>query len=84
MRKEEVRTREMPPDLAEKVRAALEAVRDQKRRFIKCPHCMHNTIAVFEDTRGHVQTKCPRCGRECIVDTVSMHRSVGHKIELKY
>lgn len=37
-------------------------------------YCGHNSIAVFEDTRGHVQAKCKACGRETVFDVLSMRR----------
>ena len=29
---------------------------------------------VFEDTRGHVQTKCKACGRETVFNVLEMRR----------
>ena len=46
------------PELMMKVRRARADVASQKQRKIRCPYCHHNTIVVFEDTRGHVQSKC--------------------------
>lgn len=40
----------------------------------KCPYCKHNSIIVFEDTRGHVQAKCKVCGRETVFDVLSMRK----------
>ena len=42
--------------------------------MMKCPYCGHNSIAVFEDTKGHVQAKCKACGRETVFDVLSMRR----------
>ena len=35
-------------------------------RSLRCPYCNHRSILVFEDSAGHVQTKCTKCGRESI------------------
>lgn len=66
-----------PPPSAEimlKVRRARAAVAAQKQRKIRCPYCHHNSIIVFEDTRGHVQSKCKLCGNETVFDVLSMRR----------
>mgnify|MGYP006993152702 CR=1 FL=1 len=61
-------------EMALKIRRARNAVASQKPRTIRCPYCLHNSIIVFEDTRGHVQTKCKLCGKETIFDVLSMRR----------
>ena len=40
----------------------------------ECPYCNSKSIRVFEDTRGHVQTKCKVCGKETVFDVLSMRR----------
>ena len=62
------------PELMMKVRRPRAAVASQKQRKIRCPYCHHNTIVVFEDTRGHVQSKCKLCGTETVFDVLSMRR----------
>lgn len=62
------------PELMMKVRRARAAVASQKQRKIRCPYFHHNTIVVFEDTRGHVQSKCKLCGNETVFDVLSMRR----------
>lgn len=57
------------------VLSAVKAVASQKQRVIRCPYCRHSAIIVFEDTRGHVQTKCNHCRREVVLDVLSMRRS---------
>lgn len=71
-----VKTKEVKPseEMVLKIRRAREAIMNQKQRTIKCPYCQHNTIVVFADTRGHVQTKCKRCGHETVFDVLSMRR----------
>ena len=58
------RIRDIKPseEMILKIRRARNAIANQKHRMVKCPYCLHNTIIVFEDTRGHVQAKCNRCG----------------------
>ncbi len=57
-----------------KIQHARDAIAGQRQRAIKCPYCCRNSIIVFEDTRGHVQTKCKACGRETVFDVLSMRR----------
>ncbi len=59
------------PELMMNVRRARAAVASQKQRKIRCPYCHHNSIVVFEDTRGHVQSKCKRCGNETVFDVLT-------------
>ncbi len=61
-------------DMVVKIRRARTAIASQKPRTIKCPYCRHNSIIVFEDTRGHVQAKCKICGKETVFDVLSMRR----------
>lgn len=37
-------------------------------------YCQHNAIAVYEDTRGHVESKCKKCGRITVFDVLNMRR----------
>lgn len=62
MKKASIRVQEPAPELIEKIRRARVAISQQKPRYLKCPYCQHNAIAVYEDTRGHVETKCKKCG----------------------
>ena len=65
----------MPPDeLQRKIAKAREAIANQKPRVLKCPYCKHNSIIVYGDTRGHVQSKCSKCGRTTVFDVLSMRR----------
>ncbi len=69
-----VQTYEPSAEMQMKIRRAREAIANQSRRTVKCPYCRHNAIVVFEDTQGHVQTKCKSCGREVVLDVLSMRR----------
>ncbi len=69
-----IRVTEPSLEMQEKIKRARRAIVSQKTRMVKCPYCQHNAIAVFEDTRGHVQAKCKRCGRETVFDVLSMRR----------
>ena len=72
--KRNIRVNEPSAEMQKKIRMARMAISTQKVRIVKCPYCQHNTIAVFEDTRGHVQAKCKQCGRETVFDVLSMRR----------
>ena len=72
--KKNIRVSEPSDEMREKIQKARHAIASQKMRMVKCPYCKHNSIAVFEDTRGHVQAKCKACGRETVFDVLSMRR----------
>lgn len=57
-----------------KIIRAKDAIASQRPRIVRCPYCRHNSIIVFEDTRGHVQTKCKACGRETVFNVLEMRR----------
>lgn len=63
------------PELIEKMRRACTAIADQKPRELKCPYCKHRIAMIFPDTRGHLETKCEKCGRIIVFDLVNMRRS---------
>ena len=69
-----IRMTEPSAEMLVKIRMARNAIASQKPRMVKCPYCKHNSIIVFEDTRGHVQAKCKACGRETVFDVHSMRR----------
>ena len=69
-----IRVSEPSLEMQQKIQRARRAISSQKMRMVQCPYCKHNAIAVFEDTRGHVQTKCKRCGRETVFDVLNMRR----------
>ena len=69
-----IRITEPSAEMLVKIRMARNAIASQKPRMVKCPYCKHNSIIVFEDTRGHVQAKCKACGRETVFDVLSMRR----------
>lgn len=76
--KKNIRISEPSEEMMEKIRKARHAIANQKTRMVKCPFCGHNSIAVFEDTRGHVQAKCKLCGRETVFDVLSIRSNGGH------
>lgn len=69
-----VRVTEPSSEMLVKIKRARHAIANQKKRMVQCPYCKHNSIAVFEDTRGHVQAKCKQCGRETVFDVLNMRR----------
>ncbi len=62
------------PEVMAKVIRARKAIASQQRRIIKCPYCKRNAIVVFQDARGHIQTKCKHCGQEVVFDVLNMRR----------
>ena len=70
----DIRITEPSAEMQYKIVNARKAIATQKQRYIKCPYCQHNAIAVYEDTRGHVETKCKKCGRVTVFDVVNMRR----------
>lgn len=72
--KKNIRVSEPSYEMQQKIKRARLEIATQKMRMVQCPYCKHNTIAVFEDTRGHVQTKCKRCGRETVFNVLNMRR----------
>jgi len=74
MSKTTVRIQEPTEEMQQKIIRARMAVAAQQRRYILCPYCKHKSIGVFEDTRGHVQTKCKNCGKEIVFDVLNMRR----------
>ena len=69
-----VKIQEPTSELQAKIVRARIAIASQQPRIIKCPYCHRNLIVVFEDTVGHVQTKCKNCGHETVLDLVNMRR----------
>ena len=53
-----IRVQEPSQEMQLKIIRARTAIASQKQRNIKCPYCCHNSITVYEDTRGHVEAKC--------------------------
>ena len=51
------------PELMAKIRRARDAIAEQKPREVRCPFCRHRLAKIFEDTRGHLETKCAKCGK---------------------
>jgi DNA-directed RNA polymerase subunit RPC12/RpoP len=56
-------------EMMRKLYAAKTAVAAQNARVLKCPYCGRSALIVFDDTFGHIQTKCKGCGYEVIFDT---------------
>ena len=76
--KKNIRVTEPSAEMQMKIRRARIAIASQKRRTMEFPYCHHNTIIVFEDTRGHVQAKCKLCGKETVFNVLSMGRLYLH------
>ena len=69
-----IRVSEPSAEMQIKIIRAKDAIASQKPRTVRWPYCRHNSIIVFEDTRGHVQTKCKACGRETVFNVLEMRR----------
>lgn len=61
-------------ELQAKIVRACRAIANQEPRYLKCPYCKHNVCVVYGDTRGHVQSKCGKCGKVTVFDVLSMRR----------
>lgn len=72
--KKNIRVSEPSPEMLEKIVRARTAIASQRERNLKYPYCLHNTITVYEDTRGHVEMKCKKCGRVTVFNVLSMRR----------
>ena len=70
-----IRVTEPSAEMQMKIQMARHAISSQKMRMVKCPYCHHNSIAVFEDTRGHLETKCAKCGKVVLVDLVNTRKT---------
>ena len=73
-----IRISEPSPEMMGKIVRARQAIAEQKPRYIKCPYCQHNSLVVYEDTRGHISTKCKKCGKVTVFDVMNMRRIVVH------
>ena len=69
-----IRFQEPSQEMQLKIIRARTAIASQKQRNIKCPYCCHNSITVYEDTRGHVEAKCKKCGCVTVFNVLSMRR----------
>ena len=67
-----IRVSEPSAEMQIKIIRAKDAIASQKPRTVRCPYCRHNSIIVFEDTRGHVQTKCEPSKEEVKNDLLSI------------
>ena len=76
--KKNIRVSEPSPEMLEKIVRARTAIASQKERNLKCPYCLHIAITVYEDTRGHVEVKCKKCGRVTVFNVLSMRRLRHH------
>ena len=73
-----IRISEPSAEMQMKIIRARKAIAQQKPRYLRCPYCQQNALAVYEDTRGHVETKCKKCGEITVFDVLSMRRTRFH------
>lgn len=62
-----------------KIRKAIDAIADQKSKTIKCPYCQRKVMHIFEDTTGHVKTKCTRCGQVLVINVLDLRRAKQYR-----
>lgn len=48
-----IRITEPSAEMLGKIVRARQAIAEQKQRYIKCPYCQHNAIAVYGYGNGH-------------------------------
>jgi uncharacterized protein with PIN domain len=60
----------LPPEIIERIRRHSDGAEMLKSRMARCHYCNHNSVKLFEDSRGHVQAKCNACGRESLYNAV--------------
>ena len=60
----------LPESVLANIRKHSQGAENMKSRTLKCHYCEHKAIKVFEDSRGHVQAKCKKCGEESIYNVV--------------
>ena len=70
-----IRISEPSAEMQMKIIRARKAIAQQKPRYLRCPYCQHNALAVYDDPRGQVETKCKKCGEITVFDVVSMRRT---------
>lgn len=57
---------QVPKEILVKIRRNSSGTDGLRTRSLRCPYCNHRSILVFEDSVGHVQVKCTKCGKESI------------------
>lgn len=82
MNRKYVFTMDPGEDMRRKILRAREAVASQRQRFLLCPYCRHKAVAVFDDTRGHLQAKCSKCGKTTTYNTLDMRRTERRDLPL--
>jgi len=58
------------PDVLAKIRRLKNEVEGMETKSLYCPYCNHRAFVVFQDARGHIQTRCKKCGQEAIFNVV--------------
>ena len=62
------------PEALEKVRLSRSAVEGTPSKDVRCPFCGRLLMRKYPDSKGHVDGKCDKCGRQMVVDLVSWRR----------
>ena len=58
------------PDVLAKIKRLKNEVEGMETKNLNCPYCNHRAFVVYEDARGHLQSKCKKCGQEAIFNVV--------------
>ena len=58
--------RVLPEVLMDRIQRHSAGTEGRATRHMKCHHCEHNSIVVFENSTGYIQIKCKKCGAEGI------------------
>ena len=60
----------LPESVLARIRKHSAGTEHLKTRALNCHYCEHKTIIVYEDSRGHVKTKCKKCGVEGVYNVL--------------
>lgn len=53
-----------------RIRKHADGTGELRTRVLQCHYCRHKAIIVYEDARGHVETKCKKCGQKSVYNVV--------------
>ena len=70
----------VPPDVLDRIKRVKREVDGLESRSLYCPYCNHQSLIIYSDAKGHVQTKCKRCGQ--VSDYNIAFRIVSYRLSL--
>ena len=62
-------------DTLEKVRISKAEVEGTAPKEVRCPFCGRLLVRKYPDTKGHIDGKCGKCGKEMVIDLLCWRRS---------